>query len=302
MDILLYGALLLSVLGVSGKQFAMKRCGSLTPGLFNSVCINALRSTICIIVSVIIWLCVDGGAANALGHVCIVFGGIGTAINLLMWILSSRMVSLIMIEAVTTVTTMVIPMVLAPWLYNGESASLLQWIGCIMILVSVPCFTGAKGEKKEGSLLKKIVTVGICAAGAGLAAISKKYYSYYVKDIGNGSNEYYTMMSFAVILLSFLILFSILYRKEKNANGGKVELPYKKVWAFILLAAASLYVNELFAVYASALPSAIYYPLNRGLTVVFTFVLDVLVFKDKVTPKKIFGLILITTAVVLVNI
>ncbi len=302
MEILLYGALLLSVLGVSGKQFAMKRCGALTPGLFNSVCINALRAVICIAVSVLLWLMTGGGATNALGHVCIVLGGIGTAINLLMWILASRMVSLIMIEAVTTVTTMIFPMLLAPLLYNGESATLLQWIGCIMILVAIFCFTGAKGEKKEGSHFAKILTVGICALGAGLAAISKKYYSYYVKNAGLGSNEYYTMMSFVVILVGFAVLFAVFYRKEKAAGGGRVQLPYKKVWIFVLLAAASLYVNELFAVYASALPSAVYYPLNRGLTVVFTFILDVLVFKDKVTVKKLIGLVLITVSVVFVNI
>ncbi len=302
MQILLYGALLLSLLGVSGKQYAMKRCGAIAPGLFNSVCINAMRAAICIAVSVVIWLSTGGGATNGLGHICILLGGLGTACNLLAWILSSRLVSLILIEAVTAVTTTVIPLLLAPLLYNGERATLLQWVGCLMILGAIFCFVSVSGEKKEGSLPLKILTVGICALGAGVASVSKKYYSYYVESAGNGSNEYYTMMSFAVILVTFAVLFAVFYRKEKTAHGGKIELPYKKVWPFILIAAAMLYMYELFAVYASALPSAIYYPLTRGLTVVFAFVLDVLVFKDKITFKKIVGLLLITVAVVLINI
>ena len=300
LEIFLYGALLLSLFAVSGKQFAMKKCGAIAPGVFNSACINLMRAVICMAVSVVIWLAAGGGAANALGHVCIALGGIGTAFNLLAWILSSRLVSLVLLETVTTVATMVVPMLLAPILYQGERVGLLPWLGCVLILASLFCFMGKGEEKKEGTPLSKLLTVGLCAVSAGLATICKKYYTFYVESAGNGSSEYYTMMSFAVVLLTMLVLFAVFYGKEKKEKG-KVALPYPRVWVFILIAAVCLYVAELFMVYASALPSAIYYPLNRGLSTVFTFLLDVIVFKDKVTSKKLVGLIMVCAAIVLVN-
>ena len=81
MDILLYGALLMSQLGTTGKQFAMKKCGRIAPGPFNSVCINMARSLICLIVSIFIWLITGGGTTTFVGHLIIIISGIGTAFN-----------------------------------------------------------------------------------------------------------------------------------------------------------------------------------------------------------------------------
>ena len=112
------------------------------------------------------------------------------------------------------------------------------------------------------------------------------------------------------MLAVFAILFAVYYVMERRravANGTedgapKVELPYKRVWVFIIIAGVSLYVNELFTSYATQLPSAIYYPLSKGLNVGCTFLLDVIVFKDKVTVKKIVGFITVIVAIILINI
>ena len=86
-----------------------------------------------------------------------------------------------------------------------------------------------------------------------------------------------------------------------GGETAKVELPYKKVWIYVLIAAVSLYLTELFMVYATRLPSAIYYPLSRVLTVGCSFLLDVIVFKDKITSKKLIGLVTVILAIILVN-
>ena len=99
MQFLLYGALILSQLGTSAKQFAMKHCGRLAPGPFNSVCINMARALICLVVSILIWIATDGTTTTPFGHLIIVIAGIGTAFNLFTWILSSRLVSLTLIES-----------------------------------------------------------------------------------------------------------------------------------------------------------------------------------------------------------
>lgn len=310
MDILYLGALLLAQAGISAKQFAMKKCGQVASGAFNSVCINLMRSVICLAVSLVIWLCMDGGYTTAFGHFVIILSGIGTAVNLFTWILSTRLVSLMLIESVSMIGSLIIPLILAPVLYNGDEVSVAQWIGCILIFASVFLFMNkGSGEKKGGSLIGKIVVVTLCALGTTVASVFKKYYTFHISDNGLGSVEYFTFMNFVTVLGVFIFLFAIYYALEKKRIGAslpegqrvRVELPYKKVYAYILLAATALYVAELFTTYASGLPSAIFYPLSKGLTVVATFLLDVIVFKDKITLKKLIGLAIVIIAIILVN-
>ena len=311
MDILLYGALLMSQLGTTGKQFAMKKCGRIAPGPFNSVCINMARSLICLIVSIFIWLITGGGTTTFVGHLIIIISGIGTAFNLFTWILSSRMVSLSLIECLMMVGSLVVPLILAPYLYDGDTVSVIQWIGCALIFASVFLFidNGKKGEVKEGTTLSKIVVVTVCALGITVAAVFKKYYTYHITAKGLGSIEYFTLINFVTVLGVFLILFAIYYSIERKKaiavcpsdEKPRVEFPYKRAGLYILIAAVSLYVAELFTAYAAQLPSAIYYPLTRGLAMGATFLLDVIVFKDKVTVKKILGLVTVVVAIILVN-
>lgn len=310
MDLLLYGALLLAQLGTSGKQYAMKNCGRLAPGPFNSICINMMRALICLCVSIVIWLISGGGSTNLLGHVIIIISGIGTAFNLFTWILASRIVSLTLIECLSMIGSLLLPMILAPYLYEGDTVSAFQWIGCALVFVSVYLFMN-KGEakKEESSLWQKIIIVSVCVVGNAVNSIFKKYYTYRIMQQGLGSIEYFTFINFVTVLSVFLVLFGIYYLREKktlsasSADGApvKVELPYKKVWVYVLIAAVSLYLNELFTVYASQLPSAIYYPLSKGLIVGCSFILDVIVFKDKVTLKKLLGLATVIVAIILVN-
>ena len=309
-----YGALLLAQAGATAKQFAMKSCGKRAPGAFNSVCINFVRSLICLVVSMIIWLCTDGGTTTVFGHVIIILSAIGTAFNLFTWILSSQLVSLILIESISMIGSMVIPLLLAPYLYNGDTVSPVQWLGCILVFISVWFFMSKKTnndnhEKKEGSLLQKIVVVGTCAISITLASVLKKYYTYHITAKNLGSIEYFTFISFLTVLVVFLVLFAIYYAQENKQalslgmteQKSRVEFPFRRVWVYILIAGVALYVNELFTSYATQLPSAIYYPLSKGLNVGCTFLLDVIVFKDKITLKKIIGFFIVIAAIILIN-
>jgi drug/metabolite transporter (DMT)-like permease len=310
MDLMLYGALLLAQAGTSTKQFAMKKCGSIAPDAFNSVCINLARALICLAVSTIIWIFTGGGATTLFGHVIIIISGIGTAFNLFTWILSSQLVPLTLIESVSMIGSMVIPLILAPYLYNGDTVSPIQWLGCALVIVSAFLFM-KKGKKieKNGSAFQKIAIVATCAISITLASILKKYYTYSIVAKGLGNIEYFTFVSFLTVLAVFSVLFAIYYKLERKRalavctsnERPLVKLPYKRVWVYILIAGVALYVNELFTSYASQLPSAIYYPLSKGLTVGCTFLLDTIVFKDKVTLKKTIGLITVITAIILIN-
>ena len=302
-----YIALVLAQIGLNGKQFSMKKCGAIAPGPFNSICINTMRSAICIIVSLIIWLIADGSATTPFGHFIIVISAIGTAINLFTWILSSRLISLTLLESLMILGKLIVPLILAPFMFGEGPVTPIQWIACALIVVAVILFVDFNSaQKKNGSLIKKILLVGLCVISLTVSVLFKKYYMVKIQSQSLGSVEYFTFINFAVVILTFAILFPIYYNRESvklKAEGiaSKPELPYKKVWFFVLIAAASLYLNELFTVYANELPAAIYSPLSNGLNIACTFLLDVIVFKDKITVKKIIGVGVVIAAIILLN-
>lgn len=151
-----------------------------------------------------------------------------------------------------------------------------------------------KRNEKKVSTFQKIVIVSIFAISTALSLMLKKYYIYHITAKNLGSIEYFTFINFVTVFAVLLVLFAVYYAVERKrvavigtiGERPKVELPYKRVWVYILIAGVTLYVYELFTSYASEFPSAIYYPLARGLAVVCTFLLDVIVFREKVTVKK----------------
>ncbi len=306
-----YFSLILAQVGIAGKQYSMKICGSRAPGKFNSVCINLMRAAICLVVSLIIWIVSGCAVTGFWGHLVIIFAGIGTALNLFTWVLASRMISLTLLECFMMLGSMVFPMIIGPTLYPGETVSVLQWIGCALIFGAVFLFVNkGSGKRQEGSFLQTVLTVFICVIGFSLSAILKKYYQYYFEAKGDGSVEYFAFINFVTVLLFFGIFFLIYYLRENrrlkesataDSPAQSVELPYKKVWFFIVIAAASLYLNEFFIVYAADLNSAVYYTLQKALSVLSSFLLDVFVFRDKVNIKKLIGLAVVIFAIVLVN-
>ena len=313
MEFLLYGALLLSQVGTATKQYAMKKCGAIAPGPFNSICINLARSVICLAVSLFIWLIADKTGTTALGVTISLIAGLGTALSLFSWILCAQRISITLIEGVSTVGTLIIPLFLAPYLYGGETVTPLQWLGTVLVFISIFLFTN-KAPKTAKSADKKSMTFSVlmlllCATSSMVAFISKKLYVYHITNNGLGSAETYTLLNFCSVLGLFIILFAVYYQRQKRAAAAnapegarvQVELPYRRVWLYIVIAACALYTFELFATYAAHLPSAIYYPLSRAIAILGSFLLDVLVFKDKVTKKKLIGLVLLIAAVVLTN-
>ena len=259
MEIYLLGALLLAQAGTSAKQLAMKQCGKNAPGAFNSVCINMARAAICFLVSLPIWLLTGGGATTAAGHLIAIVAGLGTAVNLFTWILASQVVPLVLIECVSIIGTLIVPLILAPYLYDGDTVTAVQWIGGALVLLSVLFFMKReRGEKKSAKPIYKVLVVVLCAVGAMLAAVLKKYYSFHIKAKGLGSLEYFTMIGFAAVLAFCMIMFVVYCLAERRKSGkSTLVLPYGRIWKWILLAAIALYVNELFTSYAKLVTRAL---------------------------------------------
>lgn len=307
MEVLLYVALVLSQIGSSAKQYAMKKCGAIAKGESNSIRINLIRGAICLAVSILVWIFTDATASDFFGVLIAVLAGIGTSLNLFTWILSAQKISLTLLEGVCTVGVLVVPLVLAPYLYGGESVSLLQWIGSALVILSLFLFSQKEEKKSEkASFFGSMSLIFFCAFGVTLASVAKKVYTYHVVAKGMGSIGFFTMISFLTVFLVFAGLLPFYQRRERRfalAFGQEPQpLTLRRIWPYILIAAFSLYVCEIFATVASDLPAAIYYPATKALGILGCFVLDIAVFREKITCKKLLGLATLLTAVVLISV
>jgi len=305
-----YLALIASGCGNALKQFAMKNCGRRAPGAFNSICINLARAVICAVVSIVFWLASGLGTTNGLGYFSAIMAGIANAVGLFCWIIASGFIPMSLIEIFSAFGNLVVPMLLAPLLFNGDSVGILQWVGCILLVASVftflnPADIKGKSDGKKGSgMLFKVVIVALQTVSAGAVTVFQKYYNFHVLSHGNGTMEYFNLISFFVMIVAFLLAFLFFYifkRESITEGGGRVELPYKSVWIFILMAGIGLYIAQYGSGIASELPSAVYFPLSKSAIMIETFILDTVVFKDKFSFRRVIGLIMVIIATVLVN-
>ncbi len=306
-----YFAIIFASGGNALKQFAMKNCGKRAPGVFNSICVNLGRVLICSAVSLVFWIATGGGGTNALGYTFAILGGIGSGLGCFVWMLAASLVPMSLIEIFSTFGSLVIPMILAPYIFDGDSVSLIQWGGCALLILSVFAFVKPKGRKNgEGEIKKngaavKVLLIFFQMLAVVMSTVFQKCYNFHIASKGLGTMECFNLVSFCVMVAVYFLavaLFATLGRDRVERDGGRIVLPYKQVWKLIVLAGVGLYISQYCLGIASRLPSAVYFPLYQSAVMIETFLLDTLVFKDKFTVRRLIGIMLVIAAVVLVNV
>lgn len=286
------------------KVLAMKKCGQVAKGTKNGLKINALRTLICLAVSLVMLLITFSIKLDFYGSIISILSGIFTAMFLIVWLLSSQKVSLTLIEAFVMIGSVFVPILLAPVLYKGDNATIWQWIGSVLLVGVV--FILASNEKinvKPSSILLLLLCL---ISSAGTVVTQKLFYTYSISSV-----EMFNFLSYLVALICFGIAIAILsiMDKRKAKLLSSVNLQEKKqktnltkrTLLFITIAAIALYGNQYFSTLAfGKLPSAIGYPLSSALGFILTLVSDAIFFKVRITLKSVIGLILAIISIILI--
>ncbi len=309
------------IAGLAGisKVVAMKSCGKVCPGEYNSVRINAFRAAICLAVSAVIFA-VGGANVEWNGSWIWLLSGISNAIMMFAWVLCAEKMGLVFLEAFCMVGSVAIPLFLAPLLFDGETVSIPQWAGVLCLLIALRFLFAKKNEKApadgaeasfaargteeaKGALKRSLQTVWIyilllILSNAGMSITQKLY----PVRIGKEYTAFFNLMTFAVVFLCFAVVMIF----EKAVHGRNI-LPEnaasgKKLAVLISLAAVMIYIYSYFSTLAAGeLPSAVYYPLIRGIGMLLTVLCDTLIFKQKITKNILIGLIFIFASILLTN-
>ena len=291
------------------KAYAMKTAGRRAPGPRNALIINLFRSVICLAVSLAVWCFSGFGTTDAMGNLLVLISGIGNAVNLYFWIRSSGVVSLCLLEVFIMIGTVLVPIVISPALFPGESITTCQIIGCAALLVAVLIFASQEKVFEKGKFGKSIPVILLCTLGSAITVITQKAYNYYISAKDLGGIPYFNLGTFLVVFLAFALVIGVkrvvevrgVKASDSNVDAAEEKTSLGKVWYLVAIAAVSLYIYQYFITLAATLDSAIYYPMSYILGMIATMVVDLFVFKEKMTVKKAIGFVFVFGALILIN-
>lgn len=298
---------------------AMKNCGNADDSTGTSVKVNAVRSGIILVVSVIVFAV--SRAATADGVWIAALSGVSNALNMLSWLVCATAVSLCIVETFVMIGSVVLPLALSPLLYAGETVSAAQWAGAGVILAAVVLFCVGRDVKfgKNG-----IVWIAVCTLSSAGCNVTAKLYAV---RAGSEYVAFFNLVTFVIVFAFFAVVAAITVlknRKKTNpaadsepvkdsgraADSGRAEerdpqpreffgLP-KRTYFRIAIAAVGMYATNYFMTLAAgALPSGVLYPLSYGAGFVLTAIMDTVFFKQKLTLPRAVATVLAVAGAVL---
>lgn len=183
---------------------------------------------------------------------------------------------------------MILPCVIGHFFWS-EPLRLLSLIGILLAVASIVLLKDSKKDKKSFDALGILIGILVFLTSGGVM-IAQKLMGLYFSEQSVIAYNFYSFAVACLLLCGFV--------RPKEAT--------KRDWRRILLCATgsalSLCVISLVMTgLAGRVPSALLFPLFNGSGIIFVCVSSVFVFKEKLTPKKILGLILGVCGLCLVN-
>ncbi len=297
----------------AAKMAAMKNCGNADDSTGTSVKVNAVRSGIILVVSVIVFAVSRAATADRVWIAAL--SGVSNALNMLSWLVCATAVSLCIVETFVMIGSVVFPLALSPLLYAGETVSATQWAGAGVILAAVVLFCVGR-DVKFGK--KGIVWIAVCTLSSAGCNVTAKLYAV---RAGSEYVAFFNLVTFVIVFAFFAVVAAITVLKNRKKtdpaadselveDSGRAEekdpqpreffgLP-KRTYFRIAIAAVGMYATNYFMTLAAgALPSGVLYPLSYGAGFVLTAIMDTVFFKQKLTLPRAVATVLAVAGAVL---
>ena len=214
------------------------------------------------------------------------FGGLYTIIGFKIMSLGSM--------AVYTIFLMLGGMVL-PYFYGliflNEEITVMKVIA--LIIMSAAIILQNSGDKKKGNLLFYILCVCVFILNGLVSVVSKAHQIY--PEMGVVSNNGFVLLK---NLMRFIMFGAMLpfVKKEKEI---KLNITPKMYGVIVASAAISSMAYFLQMVCASTVPATVQFPAVSGGTIVFSALFGLIFFKEKISKKQAFCLLLCVVSMII---
>lgn len=179
-------------------------------------------------------------------------------------------------------------------IYWQENVTVYRIIGIILILVAAVLVTGGKNPDGKKPTKSWYIVVVAFFFLAGVIGIVFRFH-----QSSDGAVQINEMMMISA-LTSAVILFSLYGIKHKKNDRKPLS---GKATAFIMFAAgtACLGYNRLNVYLSGAMESCLFFPLVNGVILIFTSLIGVFVFKERLSRSKLIGMIIGVAAILTIS-
>ena len=291
-----YIYLLISLLAGATKGYCGKRTSGRINGWHNAISANLLRMGLCILIG--FGVVAFGGELSGLvpsGKELAIYAlsGISTSVFVVTWLIAVRTSAYVLMN-VFLMLGVIVPMSLGSLCY-GESIHWNHWVGLGVLLAATLLLCAYNNGIKEKLTGKGFLVLLISGVANGVTSFSQKMLKYEVPGGSAAVFNFYTYV-FSAASLGLVLL---LYRRSKEERAQPSPIP--GVLGYIVVMAISLFLNSFFLTLANSIPSAVLYPLERGISMILSGLMAALLFKEKMTVKAICGLALAFVGLLIIN-
>ena len=191
---------------------------------------------------------------------------------------------------------LLLPCVFGIFMFD-EPMSLMQLFGILLLIFSGWLLIGYS-KKLKGSFTPRtmLLLIGSMLSN-GFTMVAQKMFSKYLPDV---SVSVFSFLAFGLVGVGMCVgLVPQLTKKEKREEIKKLP---KALWFYGAgLSTILLIINQLATIAAKVIPSAIMFPINDGGATIITALTGAVVFKEKLTPRSVAGLVLGIAALIVIN-
>ena len=181
-----------------------------------------------------------------------------------------------------------------------ESISRMQILGIAMLIVAFFLCTYSKSQDSKSKIwVFYCVFFFACAAGVG---ITFKGYSKSLVDSEERANDMMIIASIAMmVLLAVKKGLDMFLAQKKNEKIEKISYDKTHLWIALSSGVLSCVYNRLNIVLAGKLPAAVFYPCFNGGVILLSLILSIILLKERLTLRQTIGLMIGTTAVLVIG-
>ena len=196
--------------------------------------------------------------------------------------------------------------VLVSYFWFGEDIKVHQLIGLAIFFVSASLLSSKDGKSGEKITLKTFIMLFINFLVNGLVMVVQKYFALKVQG---ANTPLFSFLTFTLcgVFMAICYLFTLFKKKTKNEEPALSEerrpvLSKKLVVCGILLALALFLINIIITEMGKTVPSIIIFPVSSAISIIIATLVGYFIFKEKLSLKKIFGLIVGIASIIVIGI
>lgn len=280
------------------KAYCGKQSSRAIAGVSDAVIITSARMLICALIGVILPTAAGESIADVSGEMLLFALGAGvfSAAFTVIWLIAVKDSMYMMVEVFVT-GGVVIPLVMSAILYK-ESVGVLDIFGILLLFVGIYCITvGGKGEKVKWSF-KGIFILILCLFCSGCSDLFQKIYA---KTLPGASALVFNFYVY-VFASAVLILVALFLHMRTRVNFSSAMSSFGSIWYYVAVMAVCLFLNSYFKTRAAGyLDAVVLYPVNQGLAIIFSSVMAITLFKERLNAKGFAGIVLTVAAIALIN-